>query len=104
MLVVNTLLVRHEQVHRTELVHSVTLQNPLLRRALDGIEQLMATRVDPVDALHRALKLMELTVDQQAALWSYVDDFRYLALAAFFTVPLGWLLKKVAPGKKVAAH
>jgi MFS transporter, DHA2 family, multidrug resistance protein len=102
--VVNTLLVRHEQVHRTELIHSVTLQNPLLRGTLDTFQGLMATRMDPVDAMRRALKLLELTVDQQAALWSYVDDFRYLALAAFFTVPLGWLLVKVAPGKKVAAH
>ena len=102
--VVNTLIARHQQTHRAELVHSVTLQNPLMRGTVDTIERLMATRVDPVDAMHRALKLVELTVDQQAALWSYVDDFRYLAVAAFCTVPFGFLLKKVAAGKKVAAH
>jgi DHA2 family multidrug resistance protein len=102
--IVNTLIARHSQVHREELVHSVTMQNPLMRGTANALERLMATRVDPVDALHRAMKLVELTVDQQAALWSYVDDFRYLAVAAFCTVPIGFLLKKVSPGKRVAAH
>jgi DHA2 family multidrug resistance protein len=102
--VVNTLIARHQQVHRDELVHSITLQNPLTRGTISALERLMATRIDPADAMHRALKLVELTVDQQAALWSYVDDFRYLAVVAFCTVPLGFLLKKVAAGKKVAAH
>jgi DHA2 family multidrug resistance protein len=102
--VVNTLISRHSQTHRSEMVHSITMQNPLMRGTTDAIERLMATHVDPTDAMHRALKLVELTVDQQAALWSYVDDFRYLAVAAFCTVPLGFLLKKVATGKRVAAH
>jgi len=101
--IVNTLIARHSQVHREELVHSVTLQNPLLRGTASALQRLMATRVDPVDAMHRAIKLVELTVDQQAALWSYVDDFRYLAVVAFCTVPIGFLLKKVSPGKTVAA-
>ena len=102
--VVNTLVSRHSQTHRSEMVHSITMQNPLMRGTTDALERLMATHVDPVDAARRAIKLVELTLDQQAALWSYVDDFRYLAVVAFCTVPLGWLLKKVAAGKKVAAH
>jgi MFS transporter, DHA2 family, multidrug resistance protein len=102
--VVNTLIARRSQWHRTELSHDLALQNPYTRGALSGLQHLMALHTDPIDALHRAWKLFELTINQQAALWSYVDDFRYLALACLLTVPIGWFLKKVERGKHVAAH
>ncbi|MGH9745563.1 MAG: DHA2 family efflux MFS transporter permease subunit [Candidatus Acidiferrales bacterium] len=102
--VVNTIVSRHEQLHRTELSHSLTPQNPELQRAVDGFHGLMTQRTDPVDALHRTYKLLEGAIDTQAALWSYIDDFRYLALACFATVPLAFFLSKVARGKSVAAH
>jgi DHA2 family multidrug resistance protein len=64
----------------------------------------MSQRTDPVDALHRTYKLLEGALDTQAALWSYIDDFRYLALVCFATVPIAFALKRVTRGKPVAVH
>jgi DHA2 family multidrug resistance protein len=90
-------------LHRNELAHSLSLQNSLFQGGLARLQGLMALRTDAVDAMHRALKLLEGALDQQAALWSYVDDFRYLALACLATVPIGFALKKVT-GKRVAVE
>jgi len=41
----------------------------------------------------------------QASLWSYVDDFRYMALVCFGCVPIVFALKKaVRKGPAGAAH
>jgi DHA2 family multidrug resistance protein len=102
--IVNTIVSRHEQLHRTELSHSFSPQNPVLQRAIDGFHGLMNQHTDPVDALHRTYKLLEGAIDTQASLWSYIDDFRYLALLCFATVPIAFGLKKVSSRKAVAAH
>jgi DHA2 family multidrug resistance protein len=102
--VVNTVVARHEQLHRTELSHSLSLQNPLLQRSVEGVQGLLNQHTDPVDALHKTYKLLEGTLDAQAALWSYIDDFRYLALMCFATVPIAFLLTKVSGRKAVAVH
>jgi DHA2 family multidrug resistance protein len=102
--IVNTIVSRHEQLHRTELSHSYSLQNPLLQRAIDGFHGLMNQHTDPVDALHRTYKLLEGAIDAQASLWSYIDDFRYIALLCFATVPISFALKKVRSRKAVAVH
>jgi MFS transporter, DHA2 family, multidrug resistance protein len=102
--IVNTIVSRHEQLHRTELSHSLSPQNPLMQRAVDGFHGLMNQHTDPVDALHRTYKLLEGAIDTQASLWSYIDDFRYLALLCFATVPIAFALKKVSSRKAVAVH
>src|ERR1700757_1197582 len=102
--IVNTIVSRHEQLHRTELSHWYSLQNPVLQRAIDGFHGLMNQHTDPVDALHRTYKLLEGAIDTQASLWSYIDDFRYLALLCFATVPIAFGLKKVSSRKAAAAH
>jgi len=101
---VETIIARHEQVHRNYLVHSINPGNPLFRNALHGLEGLLKQHYSAPDAMTRALKLIEITVDQQAALLSYVDDFHYLAITAIVTVPVGFALKKIASGRRVSAH
>ena len=40
----------------------------------------------------------------QALLWSYVDDFRYMALVCFACIPIVFMLKKaVSPARRAAA-
>jgi DHA2 family multidrug resistance protein len=49
--------------------------------------------------------LLNQTVNGQARLWSYVDDFRYMALVCFGCVPIVFALKKaVRKGPAGAAH
>jgi DHA2 family multidrug resistance protein len=93
--VVNTLLVRRAQVHQSEIVHSVSAGSPALQRALQSTTRLMEAHADPVTALNRARKLIELTMSQQAQLWAYVDDFRYLALLCFACIPIAFTLQRV---------
>jgi MFS transporter, DHA2 family, multidrug resistance protein len=54
----------------------------------------------------RALGVINGMVEQQARLWSYVDDFRYLALVCFACVPIVFVLKKAVAKKGAvgAAH
>ena len=55
----------------------------------------MALHSNPVTAVNRAWKLIEVSLTQQAALWSYVDDFRYLATLCFACIPIAFALQRV---------
>jgi MFS transporter, DHA2 family, multidrug resistance protein len=105
--VVNTLLVRRAQVHQSELVHSISLGAPDVRQRLQATARVLAAHSDPVTAMNRARKLIELSTMQQAQLWAYVDDFRYLALLCFVCIPIAFLMKRVSrrPGAaRIVAH
>jgi DHA2 family multidrug resistance protein len=102
--IVETIIARHEQVHRNYLVHTLSPQNHRFRRAIHALQALMRQHYNAVGALHRAFQVIQLSVDQQAALLSYIDDFHYLAFAAIATVPVAFALKKISAGRRVAAH
>ena len=105
--VVNTLLVRRGQVHQSELAHSISQGTPEVQQRLQAITRALAVHSDPVTAMKRAAKLLELTLMQQAQLWAYVDDFRYLALLCFSCIPIAFVLQRVRgrPGAgRIVAH
>ena len=62
---------------------------------------LSAQGASSVDALHRAYGLLAQDLNAQARLWSYVDDFRYMALVCFGCIPIVFALKK-SVGRKGA--
>jgi MFS transporter, DHA2 family, multidrug resistance protein len=101
---VETVVARHEQVHRDDLVRYFTPQNPVFERSLTNLHRAMTLHASAADALHQALKVLEGSLERQAALWSYVDDFRYLALVCFATIPIGFALKRIGRGRRAAAH
>lgn len=94
--IVNTIVARHEQLHRTELVHSLTPTNPLVQQQLSSLQGLVSSTnaAGPALANSAAYKLLDGTLNAQARLWSYVDDFRYLALVCFACAPLVLLFKR----------
>jgi DHA2 family multidrug resistance protein len=101
--VVNTIVSRHEQVHRNELAGSLTPGRLSVGASLQGMQQyLSAQGASATTAMQRAYGLLDQTLNGQARLWSYVDDFRYMALACFGCVPIVFALKK-AVAKKGAA-
>ena len=104
--VVNTIVARHEQLHRTELSGSVNLARPSVRGTVEGIQQyLSAQGASTTTALQRAYGLLNQDLNAQARLWSYVDDFRYMAIACFACVPIVFTLKKaIRKGPAGAAH
>ncbi|HMF79102.1 MAG TPA: DHA2 family efflux MFS transporter permease subunit [Bryobacteraceae bacterium] len=97
--IVNTVVARHEQLHRTELVHSLSAGSPRVEHHLSILESLVArvNAADPVAARQTAYALLNHTLTSQARLWAYIDDFRYMALMCFACVPLVLFFKRAKP-------
>ena len=109
--IVNTIVARHEQIHRAYMVHWIDPTRPTYQQQVQGVTTLLNQSIGPNGATlntqsNRALGIINGVVNQQARLWSYVDDFRYLAFACFLCVPIVFLLKKAVakPGAVSAAH
>ena len=102
--IVNTLVLRHEQLHRNELGRNLYGSNPTVQNSLNSLTDFFSQTASPPDAQHLAIAQLNQVLNQQASLWSYVDDFRYLALACFLCVPFVWLLKRVKGGAPAGAH
>ena len=94
---------RHAQAHRNEMAHSLTSANPSLRLQLEGLTQLMSKHVGAPEALKRAWKITDLSLNAQASLRGNVDCLRYFAMVSALCVPLAFILKKPKPGAKPAA-
>jgi DHA2 family multidrug resistance protein len=97
--IVNTVVARHEQLHRSELAHSMTPTNPVFERRISTLQDLVSqtNAAGPVTAHNSALALLNNTLSSQARLLSYVDDFRYMALVCFGCLPLVLLFKRARP-------
>jgi DHA2 family multidrug resistance protein len=104
--IVNTIVARHEQLHRNEIVHSVTPGNVNFETRVEGLRRVLeAQGISTADALQKAYGLLNMQVLQQSRLWAYVDDFRYMALVCFLCIPVVFLLKKaVGRGGVSAGH
>ena len=104
--VVNTIVARHEQLHRNEMSRAFSGANPTLQAQLQGMKEfLMAQGASATTALHQAYGLLNGELTQQSRLWAYVDDFRYIALGCFACIPVVFLLKKaVGRGGVSAGH
>ena len=110
--IVNTIVARHSQSHRAELVRSVTGTSHTYQEQFSAIQHAMSMagsggNGSPLwSPAYRALGIVNGMVEQQARLWSYVDDFRYLALVCFACVPIVFILKKAVARKGAvgAAH
>jgi len=104
--VVNTIVARHEQLHRNELAHHITPGNVSVVGQLHAIQQFLHAQGASVSlALNRTYGLINLRLNEQARLWSYVDDFRYVALVCFSCIPIVFMLKKtVGKGGISAGH
>jgi MFS transporter, DHA2 family, multidrug resistance protein len=103
---VNTLVERHQQIHRAELVQNLVPTNPAFQQTFDATRGLMSQTAGPVVADQRAYGLIQGTLEQQSAAFSYVDVFRYLALACFVCAVIVVFMKRVRArkGAPVMAH
>jgi DHA2 family multidrug resistance protein len=103
--IVNTIVLRHQQLHRNELSANLYGSNPVVQNSLQSLTNLFSSAgAAAPDAQHQAYGQLQYILNQQAQLWSYVDDFRYLALACILCVPIVWLLKPVKGGAPAGAH
>jgi DHA2 family multidrug resistance protein len=101
--VVNTVVTRHEQVHRAYLVHSFEPGNGLLQQQLEGLQSMLHESIgvgaDLATQSQQALGVLNGFLSQQAALLSYVDVFRDLAIVCSLCVPLVFVLRKAVRRK-----
>jgi DHA2 family multidrug resistance protein len=98
--IVNTIVARHSQLHQNELVHSLAPSSVILQNQLHSLQQYLYTQgYGPVESMQKAYALIAVQLSAQARLWSYVDDFRYMALVCFGCIPIVFLLKKAVKTK-----
>ncbi len=104
--VVETLLSRHEQLHRNEMVRHLAPTSPLYQQRLHYFTNLFSNFSTHATAQAQAVAEAGRLLGQQAQLWSYIDDMRYMAFACFCCVPFVWGLKKIRAraGATAGAH
>jgi DHA2 family multidrug resistance protein len=98
--VVNTIVARHAQRHQNEMVRSLATTDPALQNRLHQLQQYLYSQgYGPVESMHKAYALIGGQLSAQARLWSYVDDFRSMALVCFACIPIVFMLKKTVARK-----
>ncbi|HZW95603.1 MAG TPA: DHA2 family efflux MFS transporter permease subunit [Candidatus Eremiobacteraceae bacterium] len=101
---VTTLLDRRGQVHLNYLSRHLSASNPAFQSMMQGATQGMrAHGANSVFATQQAYAMIEGTVQRQATMLAYIDDFRLLGFAILAMVPLVFLMKKGKPGA-MAVH
>jgi DHA2 family multidrug resistance protein len=101
--IVNTVVARHEQLHRVEMAGHINPGNTVFQQMLSGATALVTRNGgSPM----QAYGIVNGVLSQQARLLAYVDDFQYLAAVCFACVPVVFLLRKVVAkkGAATAAH
>jgi MFS transporter, DHA2 family, multidrug resistance protein len=103
--IVNTMLVRHEQVHRSYLVYSMSDASHTFQQQYQAVMGFLSRHTDATTAGMQAYKMLEHSLEQQAALLSYVDDFRFLGFLCLLCAPIAFTMKRVRkPGGASLAH
>ena len=101
---VTTMLDRRTQVHLNDLSRNLSSANPALRSMLQGATHAMqAHGASAAFAARQAYALIEGTVQRQATMLAYIDDFRLLGFAIMAMIPIVFLMKKGKPGS-IAVH
>ncbi len=100
---IDTLLARHSQMHQAFLVQNLTPSSRVYQQQLSQSVTQLGPKIGTAMAGAGALGRIYGAVNVQALLLSYVDDFRYLALASFGCLPVVLLLRK-AKGRRGVVH
>jgi MFS transporter, DHA2 family, multidrug resistance protein len=102
---VTTLLDRRTQVHLNDLSAHLSASNPAFQSLLQGTAQAMrAHGASAAFAAQQAYALIAGTVQRQATMLAYIDDFRLLGWAILAMIPMVFLMKKGRPGGGTAVH
>ncbi|HEV2318536.1 MAG TPA: DHA2 family efflux MFS transporter permease subunit [Verrucomicrobiae bacterium] len=102
---VTTMLARGAQKHEALMVAHLTSTDPAFTQQLALAQHALARQTDPVTATGQAYTILDQTLDAQAHVWAFVDNFRLFCLLALACVPLVFLFKRVTrPAPKSAGH
>jgi MFS transporter, DHA2 family, multidrug resistance protein len=101
---VTTMLDRRGQAHLNDLSRNLSAANPAFRAMMQSATQAMRVHANAAFATQQAYALIEGTVQRQATMLAYLDDFRLLGISILCMVPLVFLMKKSRPGGGIAVH
>jgi MFS transporter, DHA2 family, multidrug resistance protein len=102
---VTTMLARGAQKHQALMVEHMTSTDPGFTQQLAAAHHALERQTDPVTAMGQAYSVLYQTLDAQAHLWAFVDNFRLFCLLALGCIPFVFLFKRVSrPAAKPAAH
>ncbi|MDR3734138.1 MAG: DHA2 family efflux MFS transporter permease subunit [Acidobacteriaceae bacterium] len=92
---ITTCLVRGSQTHQTYLVQNIVSSRPSVMALLHSLQShFSAGGAGPSTSYQMALRALYNSVQQQAMLLSYADDFRLLAILSLACMPLLLLFRK----------
>jgi DHA2 family multidrug resistance protein len=95
---VTTMLVRGAQAHQNYLGANVTASDRTATMAVQGLQgKFLISGASPATAHQEALGALYRSIQQQASLLSYADNFRLLASLALLCIPVVFLFR---PAKK----
>jgi DHA2 family multidrug resistance protein len=90
-----TFLFRGQQFHVHQLVGNVTPYDQQVRVWMSGVQSSMLARgSDPTTAMHQSYSAIWGMVQRQAAMLSFLDTFRAMAVVFLLVLPLLFLMKK----------
>jgi MFS transporter, DHA2 family, multidrug resistance protein len=102
---VTTMLARRAQFHQASLVNNIHKGNPALQAMMSATTHMLMSRGSSAyQASHQAYAMVANTLDQQATMLAYIDNFWLLAVAVLVMIPFVFLMKKVKPGGPIAVH
>ena len=83
-------LSRGSQMHQTYLAGHITASNPATQSAAQALSGYLSARggTSPASAGYRALGALYQQLQQQAAMLTYADNFRILAILSLICIPL----------------
>ncbi len=102
---VTTMLDRRTQVHQSYLSRNLSPANPAFQSMLQGTTRALQARgASAAFAAQQAYAMIEGSLQRQATMLAYLDDFRFLGFAILAMIPLVFLIKKGKPGGGIAVH
>jgi DHA2 family multidrug resistance protein len=100
-----TIVTRRTAFHQANITNHVPQAGRVFEGNSQSLTRYLAHLLGPANASAGAMARLYQQLGQQAALWAYVDIFRWLSLLCFGCVAIVWMFKKVKPGKRsMAAH
>ncbi|MDQ6654731.1 MAG: DHA2 family efflux MFS transporter permease subunit [Verrucomicrobiota bacterium] len=102
---ITTLVARTAQVNQAALSSHMSPFDPIFQQRLAAIRHGLAPHGGDWLAVQQAPRVLYGILQQQAALLSYVNNFRFFAITCLVCAPLVLLFKKVSkPAGPIAAH
>ena len=94
---ITTFITRGTQANQVLLVRHLVPHNPIYLDRLSQMETIVAPHSGAITAQGQAYGLLYETLQQQAALWSYIDQFRLIAVVSLLLAPIIFLYRKSQP-------